>query len=491
MKTTMRKTYIGVMALMLVFSILLGACAPQAAPTEAPAPAEPTAAPAEPTAAPAEPTAAPAEPTAAPAEPTAVPETGDKPFAGTTINILLETVPDTNYVQELLPQFEEETGIKANVEVLTYVAMYEKLVPQLTVGEGNGAYDVIVVDKQWVGGFVGADWLTPLDDYIAQSGFDTSVYIPAMFEMLGEVNGTTYMLPFYNYSMGLYYRTDLFSDPAYQEEYKAKFGTDLKVPTTMDEFLQVAEFFKRDLDGDGNIDLYGITQQLARGVGIHAEWANIFFSLGGWYYDDQWNPTVNGPEGVQAVNYMIDLYEKAGVPGSTAYNFDEQVAVFNQGKAATMYSYSTMFAPLNNPENSKVAGNVGLAVAPGGSGVNGGWGWAIPRSAPNPDAAWAFMNWVESKEIAKERAKLGGSPMQSWLFEEPDLIELYPFYPIEQEILATGKPVPIIAGCAQMVDVLARELSLAVSEGKDPQQAMDDAAAEMVKLVENDPLVTK
>jgi len=146
---------------------------------------------------------------------------------------------------------------------------------------------------------------------------------------------------------------------------------------------------------------------------------------------------------------------------------------------------------LNNPENSKVAGNVGLAVAPGGSGVNGGWGWAIPRSAPNPDAAWAFMNWVESKEIAKERAKLGGSPMQSWLFEEPDLIELYPFYPIEQEILATGKPVPIIAGCAQMVDVLARELSLAVSEGKDPQQAMDDAAAEMVKLVENDPLVTK
>ncbi len=81
--------------------------------------------------------------------------------------------------------------------------------------------------------------------------------------------------------------------------------------------------------------------------------------------------------------------------------------------------------------------------------------------------------------------------MQGWLFEDPELIAMYPFYPTEQEILASGKPVPIIAGCAQMVDILARELSLAVAEGKDPQQAMDDAAAEMVKLVENDPLVNK
>lgn len=489
MDKSRRKLYVSVMTLLVLFSFLLGACAPQAAPTQAPAPVEPTAAPVQPTAAPAEPTAAPAEPTAAPAEPTEAPP--EKPFAGQEITVLLETVPDTNYVQELLPKFEEETGMKVNVEVLTYVAMYEKLVPQLSVGEGNGAYDVIVVDKQWVGSFVGADWLTPLDDYIAASKFDTSVYIPAMFKMLGEVGGTTYMLPFYNYTMGLYYRTDLFEDPANQEEYKAKYGTDLKVPTDMDEFVKVAQFMTRDLDGDGTVDQYGIVQQLARGVGIHAEWANIFFGLDGWYYDDQWNPTVNDAAGVDALNYLIELYKTAGPPGSTAYNFDEQVALFNQGKAATMYSYSTMFAPLNDPANSKVAGHVGLAVAPGGHGVNGGWGWAIPRSAPNPDAAWAFLNWVESKEIARERAKLGGSPMQGWLFEDPELIAMYPFYPVEQEMLASGKPVPIFGGAAQMVDILARELSLAVAEGKDPQKAMDDAAAEMAKLVENDPMVKR
>ena len=452
-----------IFSVLVLASMVLSACAPA---TPAPAP----------------------QATQPPAAQPATQAVSEKPFAGKTITVLLETVPDTNYVKELLPKFEDATGIKVNLEVLTYVAMYEKLVPQLSLAQGSGAYDVIVVDKQWVGGFVGGNWLTPLDSYIQRDKVDTSVYIPAMFKMLGEVNGTTYMLPFYNYTMGLYYRTDLFNDPKFKEEYKQKYNKELAVPTNMDDYVQIAKFFTREINGE---QVYGAAQQLARGVGIHAEWANIFFGLDGWYYDDKWNPTVNTPEGVKAVQYLIDLYKNADVPGATAYNFDEQVALFNQGKAATMYSYSTMFAPLNDPKNSKVAGKVGLAVAPGGHGVNGGWGWAIPKSAPNPDAAWEFIKWVESKDIAYQRAKLGGSPMQAWLFQDPELQKLYPFYPVEQEMLATGKPVPIIAGAAQMVDVLARELSLAVAEGKDPQKAMDDAAADMAKLVQNDPLVKK
>jgi len=180
------------------------------------------------------------------------------PAKRVTLNILMETVPDTEYVQRLVPQFEKETGIKVNIEALTYVAMHEKLIPQLSAKQGD--YDIIVVDKQWVGEFVGADWLLPLDNYIAADSFDTSVYIPAMFNMLGQVKGTTYMLPFYNYTMGLVYRTDIFEDPDIQTEYKAKFGKPLEVPTSVEEFVQIAKFLTRDEDGDGKVDLYGITR---------------------------------------------------------------------------------------------------------------------------------------------------------------------------------------------------------------------------------------
>lgn len=270
---------------------------------------------------------------------------------GTSINILMETVPDTDFVQELLPQFEEETGIDVNIEVLTYVAIHERLIPQFLASEG--AYDVVVVDKQWVGEFVGADWLMPLDECIEEKSFDTSAYVPAMFEMLGEVNDTTYMLPFYNYTMGLVYRTDLFEDPELQAEFEAEFGRPLEVPQSVPELVEVAQFLTRDTDGDGTVDLYGITQQLARGVGIHAEWANLFFSLGGWYYDDEWNAAVNTEEGVQALESLIELYQTSAPEGATGYNFDEQAEVMRQGQAAMMLTYSWMLAALNDPEQKK------------------------------------------------------------------------------------------------------------------------------------------
>lgn len=406
---------------------------------------------------------------------------------GTTINILMESVPDTELVQQLIPEFTEQTGIEVNIEVLTYTAIHERLLPQFVADQG--AYDVVVVDKQWVGEFVGADWLLPLDDYIAASGFDTSVYIPSMFELLGSVNGTTYLLPFYNYTMGLVYRTDLFEDPDLQAEYEAEFGTPLAVPTTVADLVQIAAFLTRDTDGDGEIDQYGITQQLARGVGIHAEWANLFFSLGGWYYDDEWNATVNSPEGVEALTDLIDLYQNAAPEGATGYNFDEQAEVMRQGNAAMMYTYSWMPAQLDDPEQSQVVGQTALAVVPGGSGVQGGWGWAIPRSAPNPDAAWEFLNWVESFDTAKARALLGGQPTRTDVFEDAEVLEKYPYYSVIADMIATAKPVPLFGGAAQMVDILARELSEAVAGGKDPQQALDDAAAEMNELVVGDPLI--
>ena len=66
-------------------------------------------------------------------------EPAGKPFEGETINIMMEGVPDTEFVQALLPQFEEETGMKVNIEVLNYALMHEKLVPQLTAGEAQAA----------------------------------------------------------------------------------------------------------------------------------------------------------------------------------------------------------------------------------------------------------------------------------------------------------------------------------------------------------------
>ena len=81
----------------------------------------------------------------------------DKPFAGKTIHILMEDVPDTEYVQSLVPKFTEETGIKVEIESISYSTMHEKLAAQLIAS--TNTYDVMVVDYYWTGEFADAGWM--------------------------------------------------------------------------------------------------------------------------------------------------------------------------------------------------------------------------------------------------------------------------------------------------------------------------------------------
>jgi len=149
-----------------------------------------------------------------------------------TINLLMEGVPDTFIIQEILPEFKRETGITVNFEIVNYAQMHAKLLPQLM--SKRGAYDAIVVDNYWAGEFPAGGWLEPLDQLAATTdSVELDQYVPSMLEMVGYYEGTLYMIPFYNYTMLLFYRTDLIEDPKLQQEYKRKYGRELKIPNNL------------------------------------------------------------------------------------------------------------------------------------------------------------------------------------------------------------------------------------------------------------------
>jgi ABC-type glycerol-3-phosphate transport system substrate-binding protein len=49
---------------------------------------------------------------------------GDKPYAGTTLRMLMEDLSETKYIQDMLPDFEAQTGIKVQFELVPYSNMY-------------------------------------------------------------------------------------------------------------------------------------------------------------------------------------------------------------------------------------------------------------------------------------------------------------------------------------------------------------------------------
>ena len=405
-----------------------------------------------------------------------------------SIRLLMESVPDTRYIQELLPQFKAETGIDVDMEVISYIDMHSKLVPQLI--SPKGSYDAIVVDFYWVGEFTKAGWLMPLDDLVKRDNFDIGVYVPKLIELVGRVDNTLYMLPFYNYSMAIIYRKDMIEDPKEQAAFKAKYGMDLKIPKTWDEYWKQIEFFSRDTNNDGKTDMFGTVIQGQRGDCISMQWSNYLYALGGQYNDSNWNPTLNSAAGVAALTAYREALQKFSPPGSESYCFDEGFNVLAQGKAYSLQTFNIMFAGFEDPESSKVVGKVAITPNPGG-GLNGAWGWAIPKSSPNKEAAWKFLKWVESYEIAKKRALLGGAPTQTKIFVDPDVVAARSYYPILGEILAGAQQFPVFTYTTQLVEEMGRELNLAATGEKDIKEALDASAEAFRKLLIKDGKLSK
>jgi multiple sugar transport system substrate-binding protein len=398
-----------------------------------------------------------------------------------TIHILMETVADTRYIQDLLPEFKAATGIDVEIEAISYIDMHSKLVPQLS--SPSGSYDAIVVDFYWVAEFTQAGWLMPLDDLIKKDNVDTSVYLPTLMSLVGKVGDTTYMLPFYNYSMGIIYRKDLLEDPKNKADFKAKYGSELALPKTWDDYARQVEFFSRDENGDGKPDFYGTINQGQRGDCICMQWSNYLYAHGGQYHDANWKATFNNEAGVKAVEAYKNDIAKHGPTGAESFCFDEASNVFAQGKAYSLVTFNILLSGFNDPSSSQVVGKADIAANPGG-GLNGGWGWAIPNSSPNKDAAWTFIKWVESKDIVKKRTLAGGAPTQGWVFDDPEVLANRPEMPRLKELVATAQEFPTFTYTVEFVEVLGRELNLAVTGQKDAKEALDLAAKEFDKLAQ-------
>ncbi len=382
----------------------------------------------------------------------------------TSINILMEDVPDTQCVINHLGEFEEATGIKVNIESVNYSSMHEKIMTQMLSKEN--AYDVIVVDCYWVGEFAAAGWMAPLDDFIAQSGFDTSVYIPSMMEMVGQVDGTTYMLPFYNYMLSLIYRTDVW----------AEYG--MEIPDNMEAYVEACKQITAQSGGA----MAGAVMQGLRPDPIAMEWCNYLFSCGGDFYDANGNVTINSPEAVKALELYVDNMTNAAPAGAPGFGFDEAFNVIAQGNAASYVTYNWMLPRLENKDESSVAGLCDITPMPGGVSLNAGWGWAIPHNATDKAASWEFLKWVESSDVCKARAKDGGSPTRSDVMSDADVLAACPYLDTVKTIMETSKMIPIMEDAPQLIEILGRELSEAVTGSKTPQQALDTLAEEMSKM---------
>jgi multiple sugar transport system substrate-binding protein len=388
-----------------------------------------------------------------------------------TLHALMEDVPESQIIEAMLPDFEKETGIKVQFQRLVYSEMHDKLVTQLTAQ--SSLYNVLEVDFLWAGEFPEAGWLADLKPFVDKSGFDLKPMIPSMMDLVGNHKGTLYMIPMYNYSMGIIYRTDLLGDPKLQAAYKAKTGHDLTLPATLADYVEVSKFMK------ANADVAGSAMQGQRGDPNSMEFSNYLFSSGGSYLDKDGKVALNSPEGQKALELYVDNINNGAQKGALSATLDDTFRLMCDGKAWSMVTYWWMLPQVDDKTKCpNVSGKVALGVMPGGHGESGGWGWAIPKnqSPELQDAAWKFIAWVQGEKISIARAMQGHAPVRSDVYEDAGVLGKYPYYKQAQDVVSSGEPFPVFAYSAQYEDVLGRQLSLAASGEAKPADALKAAA---------------
>ena len=209
----MNKRVSTIFGLFVVFAMLLGACTPAAAPTEAPQP------PAAPTTAPAQP-----QPTAAPAKPT----TAAAP-AQTTVNIV-HYFSDTlgkKWITELITNFQTAAP---QFKVVDNTTGHEDFKTQILVMlAGDNPPDIF---SYWAGArtqfVVDANRLMPLDDWWAANKMDDA--IPASLKPLATYNGKIYAVPMNAHIVGFFYNPKVMQ----------KAGI-TAMPTTWTDFLAMCD----------------------------------------------------------------------------------------------------------------------------------------------------------------------------------------------------------------------------------------------------------
>jgi len=407
-------------------------------------------------------------------------------FEGTTIVVSWPAMFHFELARNWIPQFTAETGINVEVDSVAYMNLKDRQIVELSK-PARGDYDVVT----WVvfnkAEYVANNWLTPLAPFLINPrltapDYDIDDIVPAFLTTCCKVGGlkgyldgpgaSLYGIPWSPETSIMTYRKDIF------EEYG------LEVPTTYDELLETAKFITENVP-----DMAGMTTRGSAGHMVIHAWLLHLSPYGGTVFDDDFMPVVNSPEAIAATYALQTILENAPI-GAAGYSGDEQDAAFLQGDAAIYLDRSIVAALAEQPDRSRVVGNVGYALHPEqvqcGS-ETGGFAMGIPRNSQNQGAAWLFIQWFTSKRIDLEIAMAGGNPMRTSTHADPELQAKFPWYEtvVEQLPCATADWRPLIPEWGAInAPILGEEISAALTGQKSIEDALESANRRIYELMD-------
>ncbi|MFD5310674.1 ABC transporter substrate-binding protein [Streptomyces ardesiacus] len=319
-------------------------------------------------------------------------------------------VMDT-YLGDIKKQFEKANPGK-KVELVPIKApdseYYTKL--QQMLRSPKTAPDLVYEDTFLINSDITSGYLKPLDDYLAEWK-DWDRFIDTAKAAARGEDGKTYGVPDGTDTRGLWFSKDVFA--------KAGLPADWQ-PKTWDEVLGAARAIKEKVPGVTPINVY--TGKPAGEAATMQGFEMLLYGTGDGgadpLYDKGSKKWVTAGQGFKdALGFVETVYkEKLGPEVSDALdpNFSTKIRgeLLPQGRLGIALDGSWLPQDWLEgsghewPEWSKELGLAAMPTqtgqAPGRVSMSGGWTWAIPAKAGNPDLAFEFVKTMQTKANAQK-----------------------------------------------------------------------------------------
>ena len=245
-------------------------------------------------------------------------------------------------------EFATKTGITVNYNETNYDTWYQNC-----KNDGlnkTGAYDIYVMDDNWVPEFAAGKIVQSLDQLglkanpdILPAGLNMGMWPPVSGPRMKDFAGAKpelYALVIIDDVEILYYNKDHFPTP----------------PVTWDDIYAVAKTTKAP-------DMYGWSPRGVKGNPIVQTYLPLLNSYGGNFVNDDWTPGFAGPEGVGALSRLFSFipYMPEGV---AEYDTDQEVQLMLEGKCTALTEYTGLAQRVDDPASSKVVGKINMAATP-------------------------------------------------------------------------------------------------------------------------------
>lgn len=407
-------------------------------------------------------------------------------FPGYTLKVKLIGGNQYDPLYARIPEWEKATG--ARVEILSSKNGFDldkELKADLAAGNINwcAGWDHTSFMAQY------ADLYTNLFDLVPKATQDT--FLPRTLQS-AVIDGRLMLLPWHTDVSAMYYQKSLYADPANQSAYRAKYNKDLTPPGTIDDFRNQVEFFAHPPT------LYG-TVFAGKEEGLNGRFYEMLLSYGGTYLGKDYKPLFDSDAGVKALEFFHDIYQAKAVPAGTInYLWDDIGQSFASGSVALDFDWPGWAAYFNDPKNSKIAGNVGVARAPAGpSGKRLGWsgshGFSITKACDNKPAAVSFITWMTDYDTNMLEARRGLMPANAKAFDDiiaevkgrHDAYMTNVFEVWQQSLAEDAYPVPHIPQWIEISNASYPEFQAAILGQKTPRAALDAAAKKATQILED------